>query len=344
MQKTKRLKKYLIIRLSSIGDIVLTTPVVRCLKKQSAPCRIHYLTRHAYKEVVAANPYIDRIFTIDKSVEEVLPELQNENYDLIIDLHKNWRSMAVRRKLHVKSTSFSKLNLRKWLLVNCKIDRLPRVHIVDRYMQAVAHLGVTNDGRGLDYFIPPEIAVPMESLPSSHQQGYVAVVIGGRHYTKQLPTEKTIALCRGIKAPVILLGGPEDAAQGDAIAAADPHHIFNACGKFSLSQSARLVEHASLVITNDTGLMHVAAAFNKKIISVWGNTVPEFGMVPYMPGHSDNFSIFEVKGLSCRPCSKIGFEKCPRGHFKCMMQQDIDGMIAMANGVVEGRGIEKTKF
>ncbi|NCU36756.1 glycosyltransferase family 9 protein [Candidatus Falkowbacteria bacterium] len=336
LQKTKRLKKYLIIRLSSIGDIVLTTPVVRCLKEQGAPCRVHYLTRRAYKEVVAANPYIDRVITINDSVQEVLPELQNENYDLIIDLHKNWRSMAVRRKLGIKSTSFSKLNIRKWLLVNCKIDRLPRVHIVDRYMQAVAHLGVTNDGRGLDYFIPPEIVVPMESLPLPHRQKYVAVVIGGRHNTKQLPAEKAIALCRGIKAPVVLLGGPEDAAQGHAIAATDPHHIFNACGKFSLSQSARLIEHALLVITNDTGLMHVAAAFNKKIISVWGNTVPEFGMYPYMPKHPDNFSIFEVKGLSCRPCSKIGFENCPRGHFKCMMEQEIDGMIAMANGVVEG--------
>jgi ADP-heptose:LPS heptosyltransferase len=335
LQKTKRLKKYLIIRLSSIGDIVLTTPVVRCLKEQSAPCQVHYLTRRVYKEVVSANPYIDRVFTINDSVEEVLPMLKAENYDQIIDLHKNWRSMAVRRKLGIKSTSFSKLNIRKWLLVNCKIDRLPRLHIVDRYMQAVADLGVTNDGRGLDYFIPPEVTVPRDSLPPSHRQGYVAVVIGGRHNTKQLPAEKTIALCLGIKAPVILLGGPEDSAHGDTIAAADPGHIFNACGKFSLSQSARLVENAALVITNDTGLMHVAAAFNKKIISVWGNTVPEFGMYPYMPEHPNNFSIFEVKGLSCRPCSKIGFEKCPRGHFRCMMQQDIGGMIAMANGIVK---------
>lgn len=343
LQKTKRLKKYLIIRLSSIGDIVLTTPVVRCLKEQCAPCQVHYLTRQTYQEVVSANPYIDRVFTINKSVKEVLPVLKDENYDLIIDLHKNWRSMAVRRKLGIKSTSFDKLNIRKWLLVNCKIDRLPHVHIVDRYMQTVAGLGVTNDGCGLDYFIPPEVIVPMESLPSSHQQGYVTVVIGGRHNTKQLPAEKTIALCRGIKAPVILLGGPEDTAQGDIIAVADPKHVFNACGKFSLSQSARLVEHASLVITNDTGLMHVAAAFNKKVISIWGNTVPEFGMYPYMPENPDNFSIFEVKGLSCRPCSKIGFENCPRGHFNCMMQQDIAGMIAMANKIVK-EGESKKQF
>lgn len=344
LQKTKRLKKYLIIRLSSIGDIVLTTPVVRCLKEQCAPCQVHFLTRRVYQEVVEANPYIDRVFTINDSVKEVLPGLKNENYDQIIDLHKNWRSLAVRYKLRIKSTSFSKLNVRKWLLVNFKIDRLPRVHIVDRYMQAVANLGVTNDGRGLDYFIPPEVVVPMESLPSPHRQGYVAVVIGGRHKTKQLPIEKTIVLCHGIKAPVILLGGPEDTAQGDTIAASDPEHIFNACGKFSLSQSAQLVEHAALVITNDTGLMHVAAAFNKKIISLWGNTVPEFGMYPYMPQHPDNFSIFEVKGLSCRPCSKIGFEKCPRGHFRCMMQQDIDGMIAMANGIVKEGKIKKKQF
>jgi ADP-heptose:LPS heptosyltransferase len=73
-----------------------------------------------------------------------------------------------------------------------------------------------------------------------------------------------------------------------------------------------------LIVTNDTGLMHIASAFHKPIISLWGNTVPEFGMYPYMPGRPQGYDVMEVKKLPCRPCSKIGYEKCPKGHFKCM--------------------------
>lgn len=325
------MKKFLIIRLSSIGDIVLTSPVVRCLKQQAAPCEIHYLVRKSFRPVLETNPYIDKIITIDKSVDEVVDALKNEKYDHIIDLHKNFRSMTVRRKLGVSSSSFPKLNTQKWLLVNFKIDRMPDVHIVDRYFEAAKSLGVKNDEKGLDYFIPETDEVRMSQLPESHQTGYVALVIGGKHKTKQLPAEKAVELVQQIKYPVIILGGPEDAEEAGKIAAADPERIFVACGKFSINQSASLVKQAGIVVSNDTGLMHVAAAFRKRIISVWGNTVPQLGMYPYLPGEPEKFSIYEVKGLSCRPCSKIGFETCPKKHFKCMMDQDVDRMAKEVN-------------
>ena len=137
--------------------------------------------------------------------------------------------------------------------------------------------------------------------------------------------EKLKELVTLIDHPLVLLGGPEDKANGEELAALDPIKIYNACGKFNLNESADLVRRAKLIITHDTGLMHIAAAFKKPIISIWGNTVPAFGMYPYYGRTSFNqvqpYELIEVNGLGCRPCSKIGYDACPKKHFKCM--QDI---------------------
>jgi ADP-heptose:LPS heptosyltransferase len=338
LQKLKGLKKFLIIRLSSIGDIVLTTPVIRCLKKQIPGCEIHYLTKSQFLPVLQSNPYINKIITVNKSPDEALEEIKAEKYDQVIDLHKNFRSVKLRRKLRVKSTSFPKLNDKKWMLVNLKIDRMPDIHIVDRYFEAVKNLGVANDQEGLDYFLAPEDVVDISKFPDIFQPGYVAFVIGGKHKTKQLPTGKAIELSKMIDHPVLILGGPEDRQEGEEIAKVDPGKIYNTCGNFKLNQSASLVKQAKVVITNDTGLMHVAAAFKKQIISIWGNTVPQLGMYPYLPKNPELFSIYEVNNLSCRPCSKIGFEKCPKKHFKCMMDQDVEKIAEEVNSRLEADG------
>ena len=318
------MKKFLVIRFSSIGDIVLTTPVVRCLKQQIPGSEIHYLTKQQFQPIIEANPYIDRIYSIDKKISEVIPNLRKENYDRLIDLHKNFRSKGIIINLRKPSSTLNKINFEKWLMVNLKINRLPKVHIVDRYFEAVSGLGIRNDGLGLDYFIPAKDEVDLKTLPASHQTGYIGWVIGAKHYTKCFPEEKIVGVCRNISKPVILLGGKGDFEKGERIRLSVGEKVFNACGKYNINESASLVRQADKIITNDTGLMHIAAAFKKEMISLWGNTVPEFGMYPYMPGNEDRSHIMEVKGLSCRPCSKLGFEKCPKGHFRCM--RDIDTM------------------
>lgn len=312
------MKKLLIIRFSSIGDIILTTPVVRCLKQQLPGTEIHFLTKKQYLPILEANPFIDKLYSIREKIDEVIPELERENYDQVIDLHKNFRSKGVILKLHKPSSTFSKLNIEKWLMVNFKINRLPDIHIVDRCFQAVEKLGVKNDNRGLDYFIPARDEVDLKLLPPVHQSGYIGWVIGAKFKTKAFPEDRIIEICRRIEKPFVLLGGPEDAEMGERIKNEVGDKIYNSCGKFSLNQSASLVKQADKIITNDTGLMHIAAAFKKEIISLWGNTISEFGMYPYMPGNESQSHIVEVKNLSCRPCSKIGFQKCPKGHFKCM--------------------------
>lgn len=307
---------------------MLTTPVVRCLKQQLGDVEIHYLTKIQYRPVIEANPYIDRIFTIKQKIDEILLQLNKEDYDYIIDLHKNFRSQGVLFKLQKPSSTFKKVNFKKWLIVNLKIDRLPNVHIVDRYLKAVEFLDVKNDWAGLDYFIPTKDEVNITSLPRLFQKGYIGWAIGGNHNTKIYPVEKVIHVCREIKSPVILLGGKEDSEKAETIVKAVGNRIFNACGKFNINQSASLVRQADKIVTNDTGLMHIASAFKKEIVSLWGNTIPGFGMYPYMPGLENRSTILETKNLKCRPCSKLGYKKCPKVHFDCMNRIDSSAISA----------------
>lgn len=317
--------KFLLLRLSSIGDIVLTSPVVRCLKQQHPDAEIHFLTKRGFEDVVRNNPYIDAVHLVnDNAIDnDLLSNLKEERFDAVIDLHHNLRTLKIKRALDVTSFSFNKLNIEKWLLVNFKMNRMPNVHIVDRYMKTVSSFGVTNDDQGLDYFITPEDERAVDSLPEHFRKKYIAWVVGAAHATKQLPSAKMISIGEKIKSPIVLLGGKNDAVLSSTIKNALGENVFDACGNFSLNESAALVKHASVVLTNDTGLMHIAAAFRKKIYSFWGNTVPEFGMYPYLPSSlKTNSAILEVKNLRCRPCSKIGFDKCPKGHFKCMNEID----------------------
>ncbi|HQU59712.1 MAG: glycosyltransferase family 9 protein [Phaeodactylibacter sp.] len=327
--------KVLIIRFSSIGDIVLTTPVVRALKQQLG-AEVHYLTKKGFQGIVAANPNITKVYAIEQKVSEVLPALKEEGYDYLIDLHHNLRSLQVKLALKGKAYAFDKLNWEKWLMVKLKKDRLPKKHIVDRYMETVQPLGVKNDGQGLDYFIPEEDEVEVGNFLSTNVLAasqevprFVAFAIGAAHNTKRLPTDKIISICRKISLPVVLLGGPGESEEGGQIVEQAGGHVFNACGLLNLNQSASFVRQAYKVISHDTGLMHIAAAFGKDIISVWGNTIPEFGMYPYFPEGMGHNTTMEVKGLSCRPCSKIGYEACPKGHFRCMRNISEESIVSV---------------
>ena len=312
------LKKILIVRFSSIGDIVLTTPVLRCLKLQLG-AELHFLTKKAYRELLVANPHLDRIWTIERRVSEVLPALRKERFDLVVDLHRNLRSLQLKWHLRRPSVSFQKLNWEKWLMVRFKIDRLPDRHIVDRYLDAVRSYGVQYDGQGLDHFIPPEQEVDLAAALGLHEP-FTAFAIGAAHATKRLPADKILAVCRRLPGPVVLLGGPGEQAVGRSVAEQLGDRVHDTCGRLSLQQSASVVRQAQVVISHDTGLMHLAAALRRPVVSVWGNTIPAFGMYPFFPAGIAQQVVVEVEGLACRPCSKIGYEACPRGHFRCMRE------------------------
>lgn len=316
------LKKILLIRFSSIGDIVLTTPVVRCLRRQIPEVELHVLTKSSYHSIYANNPNINKVFDWEGSWEAVLPLLKNERYDFVVDLHKNWRSFRVRMALRCPSAFFPKLDFRKFLYTKLKIGKMPSVHIVDRYFEAVKRLGVHNDGQGLDFFFSEGDELHYEDFPETFRDGFVAVVIGGQHATKILPVDKVVEVCEALDYPVLLVGGSEDSARAERIVEKVGKNVENYCGRLTLGQSAYLLKLSDAVLTNDTGMMHIAAALRKPIVSVWGNTVPEFGMYPYLPQEMAPAAIVENKSLKCRPCDKLGYSRCPKGHFACMNSLD----------------------
>lgn len=311
--------KILVIRFSSIGDIVLTTPVLRCLKNQlEGDVEIHLLTKKQYSSILESNPIVSKVYAIEKSTNEIIEELKEEGYDYVVDLHKNLRSKRVIKKLKRLAFSFDKLNYQKWLMTSFKVNKLPNIHIVERYLDAVKGLGIENDGHGLEYYIPNQDEFDVMTLPKEFHNGYISFAIGAQHATKCLPEDKIIEICNQLDLPVVLLGGKEDSEKAQNIVVSIGGKAFNACGKFNLNQSASIVKHSKVLITHDTGLMHIGAALNVNIVSIWGNTIPEFGMYPYYLSHPEKFVVIENKELSCRPCSKIGHDKCPKKHFKCM--------------------------
>lgn len=327
----KKIKKILIIRFSSIGDIVWTSPIVRCAKQQLQDVELHYCTKIQYKSLVMGNPYIDKLHYLDGSLNALVGELKKEKFDFILDLHRNIRTSMIKFRLGVPSKAYDKLRIKRFLFTTFQINFMPNCHVVDRYFDAASPLEITNDGKGLDYYIPEKDEVEKDWLPETHRNGYVAYVIGATGWTKILPFKKMVELCDKINKPIILVGGKEDMEAGDKLekffnTKPDSQEIvdglkilgkltviFNACGKFNLSQSAYLVKEAEVVFGHDTGLTHIAAAFKKTIFSIWGGTVPN-NFYPY----GTQFFLLENTKLTCRPCSKSGRSNCPKGHFKCM--------------------------
>jgi ADP-heptose:LPS heptosyltransferase len=321
--------KILVIRFSSMGDIIYTTPVVRCLKKQLPNAEVHFLTKHAFKYIYDNNPYVDKVLFLRPTLSETLAEIRIEKYDHIIDLHNNLRTALIKLRTGIPSSTYKKQTIRKWLSLKFKLNLVPPTHLVDRYLKAVKFLGVVNDGKPIDYYIKHNHQLSA-LLPATHQASYIAFIIGATHFTKRMPNEKIISTCRNLNRPVVLLGGSDVQANGDEIAAVIGNKVYNACGKTSLDESVFLVSKARSIIGFDTGLTHIAEAFDKPIVSVWGGTVPELlGVQPYMVKNALVAGI----DLYCRPCSKFGLEKCPLGHFKCMKDIPEDNITAFVNNI-----------
>lgn len=307
--------KILVIRFSSIGDIVLTSPVVRCLKQQ-LHAELHFVTKNDFVSLITNNPNIDKIYSIQDSVSEIKKEIQSENYDYIIDLHCNIRSSQI-KKLGKKSLSYNKHNFKKFLLTTFGINLLQDNHTIDRYLDSVLSLGVKNDNKGLDFFFSKEDEIDLSVFNNS----YVTFAIGGSHFTKILPTDKIIEICKKQQKQIVLIGGKEDDQRGQEIVKSC-NNVVNACGKYSINQSAYIVKNSDLLITHDTGMMHIASAFRMKIYSVFGGTHPSLGFYPYLP-NSEN-KIIKVNDLNCSPCHRYGKSKCPKGHFNCMNKINVE--------------------
>lgn len=308
--------KVLIIRFSSIGDIVMTSPVVRCVKKQLG-AEVHFATKKSFRLLVENNPYIDKIHLLEDNWKTFLKDLKAEKYDLIIDLHNNLRSRRVSLSLGLKSRKINKLSIQKEVLIHTGISNLPNVHFSERGLETVIDLGVKNDAEGMDFFVPAyakkELLFPAKS--------YITIALATAHETKNIPKELLNNIIQYATLPVILLGGKTEKLLGDELQKMNPQKAINLAGECSLAESAAYVETSKLFIGGDTGLLHIAAALKTPTISIWGATIPEFGVAPYYGKYKIPHYLHEIK-LPCRPCSKHGSAKCPKKHFNCMMLQD----------------------
>lgn len=325
-------QKILILRFSSIGDIVLTFPVVQALKVAFPACQIDYVTKKSFKSLLAACHGIENVFVLEESLSELKKQIDFRSYDAVLDLHHNLRTQLLTAFTGAHVYRFPKNNWQKWLLTRFKIKPKRRIHVVERYLETLkTAFGLEILARQGVYDVPTQDQFLIEDKIGVKPKEYIAFAIGAQFATKRLPTDLMIDLIKKIAAPVVLLGGNEDVSVAQQIQTALPEQqITSMVGKLSIHASAWLVQNAAALITHDTGLMHIGASFDLPIHLIWGNTTRDFGMYPLRPEQEKCFH-YEVEDLSCRPCSKIGHQRCPKGHFACMRQQDLNQIARQLN-------------
>jgi len=315
-KKINDIRNILVIRFSSIGDIVLTTPVLRRLHAAFPEAAIDYCIKSPFASLVKASPYLNNVYTS--------AEPPRGYYDIVVDLQNNLRSRSLLRSISFdRLYRYQKRNWKKLLLVRAGLDLFETTEsVVDRYMASFEGSAVNGDDKGCELWLSEDDRSYAASVSDSDGL-QLAVCFGANHLTKRYPPQKFASvverLVRRFRLRVFLLGGAEDMPQADEILAAiSPEAasmVLNLAGKTSLTESAAVLEMCDAVLTNDTGLMHIASAFEKQLFVLFGSSVARFGFLPY----NTSYSLFEVPDLKCRPCSHIGRDHCPEGHFRCML-------------------------
>jgi len=323
-------QKILIIRLSSIGDIVLSTPLIRVLRNKFPNSQIDFIIKKEFSELLKYNPNLTNLieFNTENGFKELLrlkSQILKENYDLIIDIHNNLRSIFLRMFTGAHVVRINKRVFKRFLLVKFKINLYKNaIHVVDRYIETLSNFSIKNDNQGLEIFVPEDtIEIAKNKINFSDKNLYIAIAPSAKHETKRWLPERFAQLgdklAEKFKAKIILLGGKEDEDRCRFVEEMMVSKPINLCGKTTLLESAAVLSMCKLLVTNDSGLMHIGSAMKTKIVAIFGSTVKEFGFFPY---GVENIVI--EKNIPCRPCSHIGRNKCPEGHFKCMRDIQVE--------------------
>ncbi|GJQ63244.1 MAG: glycosyl hydrolase [Melioribacteraceae bacterium] len=323
-----QIEKILIIRLSSLGDIILTTPVIRAIKLKFPHLKIDFLVKESFIETVKYNKHIDTVHTYEKDIDGLL----TGKYDLVLDLQNNRRSRKITEKLGGMVEKFSKPQLKKFLLVNFKINLFNTiVPISERYAENLVGINVEE---------PPEIYTDnlKISLPEIFNSGkkVIGICPGSKHYTKMWPEEyyKNLALkLIDVGYNVVIFGGNSDIETGERISGA-VSGVVNLTNEDRLSDTVNLMQYCEAVVCNDSGMMHTATAARVNVVAIFGSTVREFGFAPF----SEKAVVIENTSLSCRPCSHIGKSFCPKGHFRCMLDLTPEVVFEKLKNLLESHG------
>lgn len=313
--------KILCIRFSSLGDIILTTPIVRALKMKYPEAEIHVVTKKNFVSVWENNPNVHQIHSYSGSLWNLAAELRKQKFDIIVDLHKNIRSTLLCLLIGKIPFQINKFTQERNAFVKTKVNRLPQKHLVDRNFDALAPLDIHSDGKGLDFFIPENQKVDLQEWGIPEK--YIVFAIGAQHMTKVLSYPKMIELCDQVEGKLVLIGDRWDENFGFRLSTLFPEKVLNLCDQTSLAQSASIIQQSQFAIVHDSSMMHIAAALQKKMFVIWGSTHPGFGFYPYQA----EFTSIENKELTCRPCTTQGTNFCPLNHFNCMNQLSLEPII-----------------
>ncbi len=319
--------KFLIIRFSSIGDVILTTPLIRCLRAEFPGSQIDFLVKKEFAIVVLDNPNISKIITFDKTagsaeLYRVRKQVKQNNYNHIFDIQRNIRSRFVSIGSGAHISGFSKKLLARELLIRFDKNIYKEIKPVYlRYFEAVEFLGVKYDGKGTEVFpSASEVLKVTEILEQNKIMSAVPVLViapGAQWENKRWTTEGFAAaadlFCAKTGAKVVLIGGPGDSTICEKVQSIMKTPSLNLAGKLSLMGSASLLGKAAMVFTNDTGMLHMAQAVKAPVVAVYGPTTRELGFFP-LP---ENSRVAETE-ISCRPCTQKGLNYCPEKHFRCM--------------------------
>lgn len=300
-------KKILVIRLSSLGDVVLSTPVLRLLTLQGG-ANVDMLTKAPCKGLFDENPYVIEVLDYGTLRNN---EIAERGYDLIIDLQNNVRSRRLTRNVRGKVIRIKKQHFSKWLYLKLGINKLSGLHVASRNIQVLDQLGIKDDGKGLDIYPKGQ-----NKSESEHAKKTIVVAMGGTYITKRIPTNLANSfISESDDCRYVLIGGSDTETEGLKTRS----NTENLISKTSLSQSITLISEADLVVTGDTGMMHIAAALQKPIVVVWGSTSEVFGFYPYYGyNSSQEYASVSIDHLTCRPCSKYGRHSCPKRHMNCL--------------------------
>ncbi len=331
-------RRILMIRLSSLGDIILTTPVLRLLRESWPAARIDFVLKTEFQEVLRAHPCVDRLVLVDtrEPLRHTIRALRETHYDLVLDLHRTWRSVWLYHGSRARQRlAYRKYTLRRALLVHCKWNTLPyTASVPERYALPLRRLGVDRP------LTQPEIYVDAGSTLAVEQyladaglhavpRCWIAVAPGARWKTKQWPVERFASAAQELAArydaTIVMLGDRDDRAVAQAFRQHVTAPVIDTVGQLPLMQTAALLQQCRLLLCNDSGLMHMATALSVPVVAVFGPTVEAFGFYPFLAAAQ-----VVSHPLACRPCTTKGANRCPRIHHDCMQRIVPEQVVAAA--------------
>lgn len=329
------MKCLLLVRFSSIGDVLLTTPLVRALKARHPDVRLVFVTKRAMAPLVADNPHLSEVVALEpgERVRSLARRLAALEPTRGLDLHGSLRTRALRLLVRCPWHGYSKRKFARGVLVSTKIDLYGTpVPVAERYFEAARGLDVRPDGAPPQFFLGPAATAWARQWLAGHgisDRPRAVLAPGAAHFTKRWPLDRWRATAERLRDrgfSLVTVGGAEDHPLGEALA---PFAV-NAAGRTSLQQTGALLAAARLVVSGDTGVMHMATGVATPVVALFGPTVRQFGFFPYQA----RAEVLE-RPLDCRPCSVMGGARCPMGHHRCLVAIEPDDVV----GAVERLGL-----